>query len=1167
MSEEKHWTPEQQQCIYSHGGTLLVSAAAGSGKTAVLVQRIIERITDPEHPVDIDRLLVVTFTVAAAAEMKNRLAEKLAECVQQNPHDLRLQRQQLLLPNAAISTVDGFCVNLVRENFHQLDISPQFRIADEGQLALLKKEALTEALDECFAAHDPDFDELASMLEGKRGHDALAAAIEQVYEFIQPHPDPDRWLVDKSRIYADADTCAATVWGQQILAHAHAALVSAARLCDTALSLTDGDALLTERYRPALEDDAAFLDRALAVCRERRWDALCALLRAHTYTAFGRIQACSDPTAKARISALRDEMKRLINKQKDVFGTDDAACLSDLRDTRRLILALYTAVRVFAAKFTEKKSAGRWMDFSDLEHCALQLLTETDENGNRTPSPLARELSERYEEILVDEYQDTNVLQDALFSALSRDNGNLFFVGDVKQSIYGFRQAESTLFLNKRTAYAPFDGEHYPATVSLNHNFRSRRTVTDAVNFVFRQLMTEEFGGLRYDEREELKPRLPYPAENGHEPEFLVVDNAAAVLSDDEAEADAIARRIEEMVGTLTVGSDSRPLRYGDCCILLRSRRPVFAKVLEQHGIPVLTDTTDSFFNTAEIRLALSLLRCIDNPLLDVPLTAWLMSPLCGFTPDDMARLRRVRSKVPLYTALTAARALSDNPDLAAHCREAVAFLDRYRTLACQLTVDRLVTRLYEDTALPELMSARTDGDRRRRNLQLLQEHCTRFEQNGFRGLSAFVRYMDRLQEQNTDFTGAAKPDAGDAVRIMTVHGSKGLEFPVVFLAGLGHRFNRQGLYSNLLLHPQWGAGIKRRDNDTLNHYVTLPHQALALCINKTERAEDLRVLYVAMTRAREKLCLSMVQNNPLDRMNALAAVTDDTPTLSAFALCDASSYGAWLLSALLRHPSAAAWRKESDCATLSVIPDDNAWQLRILPAAAAITPPVITEEVAIPADRELAGVLRQRLAYRYPHEALSRIPAKLAASDTAGGTLNRKFTATVRPAFRSAAELTPTERGTALHTFMQFAEYRTAAQNLPREIERLTVGGWLTEAQASVLDRTALRRFFDSELYARMQRSACCRREFPFTALHPTAEGENTVVQGIADCVFEEDGALVIVDYKTDRVTDGSTLVERYREQLTVYKRALSEALALPVRECLLYSFALGCTVAVPTE
>ena len=1176
--KKREWTDKQKECIYYHGGTLLVSAAAGSGKTSVLVQRIIERITAPQNRVDIHRLLVATFTRAAATEMKSRLATELSKLIRENPEDTNLQRQQLLLPRAVIGTIDSFCGELVRQNFHLLNIPPQFHTAEDQQLALIKKEALTETLDEFYEAADPAFFELLAAMAPEDGSQALMGLIEKIYEFFQSHPDPNAWLDKMSAAYDPTESVRNTVWGQYTLHGITTALDKAERVCRSAIVLCGCNAALTDNYRPQIADDLSFIERAREACDMADWDELLRTLQSFSPGDLTKITKPEDPVLVARVKALRDLEKTIIRSLPATMCGNEHNCLTDIAQTAQSANMLYAMVRRFSDLFMEKKREQQLFGFSDISHMAYELLTEKDALGNRIPSALANELSQQYDEILVDEYQDTNELQGAIFSALSRNESNMFFVGDVKQSIYGFRHAEPAMFLKRRDQYPLFDKKHYPGTILLGNNFRSRREVTDAVNFMFRQLMIKEFGGLSYDKGEELVPTATYEELDGFEPELLIAETQTAdgtKLSANEAEAEILAARISELVGTLEIGAKdggTRKLRYGDCCILVRSRTSngTYRSALERRGIPVVTDDAGEFFNTAEIRLALSVLRCIDNPLLDVSLTAWLASPLCGFSPDDLALVRKCRKKTAFYNALTAARREAPTTDLRERCVAAVAFLERYRTLACQIPVDRLLRRLYEETALPELMSAREDGERRQINLQLLQEACAKFDQKGFRGLSAFVRYIGRLQEQGIGLPGAATVDTGGSVRIMTIHGSKGLEFPVVFVAGLHHTFSTRNSRETLLLHPEFGAGMKRRDPVTLARYVTLPHNTLNTALGDAEREEELRLLYVAMTRAREKLCLTASAANPMKKIAALAAELEDTPALAEYTVRSAKSMLDWVLAAIIRHPSADDWRRDIDREDLMPLDDNISWRLRI-------SRPVLTEELeeeapeCAEADEILVAALRDKIAYRYPHEALAKIPAKMAASSTAHGELERRYVAQTVPSFLRGDQLSPAERGTAMHAFMQYAVYAEAKRDIDREIARLYESGKLTEAQTKVLDKRALKAFFGNAVYERMARSPRCLREYQFTALQPAvqldasvSDTEYVVMQGMADCVFEENGALVILDYKTDRVSTAEELAERYRAQLAAYREALEQTLGLPVHECLLYSFALGKTVTV---
>ncbi len=1180
MSEQK-WTPNQEHCIYDRGRTVLVSAAAGSGKTSVLVERIIQKLIHPDTPIDVDRLLVMTFTNAAAAEMKQRIAKKITERLACTPDDLHLQRQQLALPRAAFGTVHSFCFNLIRENAYRLNLSPQFKIAEEQQLLVLKKEAMEDALQECYQEGAPSFLELVQMLSNGKNDNRLMSAVESIYTFIQSHPYPDQWLSNMETVYDTDTSLRETIWGQLLLKELVGTLTGYRHLLTAAAALCANDEALSTCYLPSIAADVAVLETLLNdIQNGLAWDECFARAEAFSLSAVASIRKPTDENAKRRVTALRDTVRKRIKNSAKLFAGTEKHCLADLRNTRQIVSALYTMVRRFSKRFAELKQQQNLLDFNDAEHFALQLLTIPTPDGKFRRTALAEELSAQYDEIMVDEYQDTNAAQDTLFSALSRNESNLFYVGDVKQSIYRFRQAMPELFLERRNNYAPYTqtGDK-PVTITLGNNFRSRKEITDSVNFIFRQLMTKKSGGLDYNQDEELVCSASYPSQEGHETECILLDTGLlkdTELDSDTAQARLIAERIRQLVGTPCVAKDDtvRPARYGDFCILLRSKKEhvaAYRNELERQGIPVAHESSGTFLNTAEIRTILSLLRTVDNPMLDIPLSSVMLSPLFGFTPDDLATIRLLSPDTAFYTAVSTARKKADS-SLASRCREFLETLDRYRSWAASLTVDTLLRRIYDDTALPALMSIRNGGPTRKANLQQLHSMCQRFEKNGFRGLSAFIRYLDNLQEQGGDFSAASASSGGDAVSILSIHGSKGLEFPIVFLAGLGTEFNRRSLSDDLLLHPDFGAGIRCRDPRTLNRYDTLPRKALAIAIRDDSRAEELRVLYVALTRAREKLILLIAQKDPLAKLEELAAcVTGDEP-LSSSLITSATSMGDWVLAALLRHPSAAELRKAIACETLSLLPAETSWTITVSDPPFTETIVEQCEEIIAQADPAVTEAIRNRMQYVYPHQALSAVPAKLAASAVAHQQHASAAVALSRPSFMESGGLTAAERGTALHNFLLFASFDKQA-NWEAEITRLVAEGFLTQKQADSLDRDRLSAFFASPLFARMQDTRRLLREYRFTSrlcaavaepsLSPDTD-EFVVIQGIADCVFEEDGQLVIVDYKTDRVSTTGELVERYRPQLQLYRQALENALQLPVKECLLYSFSLNKTIPV---
>ena len=1194
---ERTWTVQQRQCIDARGGTVLVSAAAGSGKTSVLVQRVITRITDPQEPVDVDRLLVVTFTKAAAAEMKQRLASALTQLQAEHPDDRRLQRQQMLLPRANISTVHSFCANLLREYFHLLDLSPQFKVAEAAETALLREEALSEIAEECYREKDPVFLELSALLGCGRDDRGLFRTVQKLYDFVQSHPFPERWLTEKAALYTADAAPSQTVWGAAVLRTISQTLAYALSLLDTAIALAGENEKMAEAYGPALTDYRQQIEEATAQIGTPEqpgplsWDEIGARLRSLSCGRFSTLRNCEDETAKTRVTALRDEVKKRIGKLPALLCGTEEQCCADVAALQPLVAALFAVVRRYSTRYAEKKKKRRILDFNDLEHYALALLVQENPDGTTARTPLAHELAARYDEVLVDEYQDTNAAQDALFSALSREQRNLFMVGDVKQSIYGFRQAMPSIFIGKRDAYPDFDGEHFPATITLGNNFRSRPEVTDAVNFVFRQLMTRETGGVTYDEREALVPSASYPPSPGSETELLVVDKRQPeedkgedTPDADRAEARVIARRIRELMADYRVTDKEgpRPVRYGDICILMRSKSThaqTYIDGLNACGIPAWTSSGGGFFAAPEVAAAVSLLRIIDNPAQDVPLLTVLLSAAFGFTPDDLARIRMNDRHSPLLPALRRmARSVApEDAALSARCAAFDRRLRHYRTLAAAMPADELIHRVLEDSGLLAAAAARRHGAQRVANLRLLHDYARRFEQGGFRGLSAFVRFLDRLEQQNEELPPAsAIAEHADVVRLMTIHNSKGLEFPIVFLARLGGLFNRDSTKGDVLLHPEMGIGLMRREEDTLKQYDTLPRRGVALTIERSERAEELRVLYVAMTRAREKLCMVLSLSKPESALTRLAAALGNGDTLPAHMVLSAASMSDWLLAAALRHPSGGILRTLAGDAGVSVRPADAAWNIQVMTAPPADGESADSPTEAVP-DAALLDRLRERFAYVYPYAALQSVPAKLAASALAGGTLKREFVAAARPAFVSEGGLTPAERGTALHTFMQFADYARAASDAGEEAARLVSAGFLTEQQGRILPLPKIRAFFRSPLYARMQASARCLREVHFTidqpatlilgehaALPPDAADEALIVQGIADCVFEENGGLVIVDYKTDRVSDAAALAEHYAGQLRIYACALERTLGLPVTECLLYSFSLGQTVPV---
>ncbi len=1167
---KQNWTPEQADAIQARGGTLLVSAAAGSGKTAVLVQRAIERITDAENPSDADRLLVVTFTRAAAAEMRGRVQSGISRLLEEDPFNFRLQRQQILLQRAHIGTIDSFCSDLVRQNFYLLDVPPDFRILEESEAAVLRAEAADEILEEYYGKGDPSFLEFVESFASRRDDAAVAATVGRLYDFIQSHPFPETWLRQKEKLYDPEVPAGRTVWGKSVFADAQDAAEYGISALRSALGLMDGEEDLGRAYGEAFRGDLARLEELRQSIAGSDWNGTAEKAAGFTYQKLKPLRGHGDDPLKARAQALRSAAKDAVNEIASLFSCSEEQCGEDIARLKPVVSVLFEVTRRFSDAFRRKKEERRAVDFSDIEHLALRLLVEETETGFAF-TRAAAEISDRFDEVMVDEYQDTNETQDMIFRAVSHGGKDLFLVGDVKQSIYGFRQAMPQIFLRLREELPQYDrmADRYPACVTLDRNFRSRRGVTGAVNFVFRQLMSRKAGELDYTASEELVPAAAYPPDADPAVEFAAVDLSESPEDTESihAECAAIAERIHGMTAgkpQIFENGEMRQAVYRDFCILLRSaNRPAheYVRELTALGIPAWAETAGGFFETYEVAAALSMLQVIDNPMQDIPLLSVMMGPVYGFTPDEMAQIRISSRSGRLYPAVTAA-AGQGNARAAAFLKET----EELRAVAATMPSDRLIRAVFRRTGFPDLVQAMPNGALRLANLRLLLEYARKYESSGYNGLSGFLRFLERMRRNSGDLSAAsALSESANVVRVMSIHRSKGLEFPVCILAGCARRFNAES--PAVLLHRELGLGIRLREKTGVR-FNTMPRAAVERELRRDGMSEELRVLYVAMTRAKEKLILVTALKNPRGTLSKLASHITEEEKLQPYAVRSAKSISDWLLLCALRHPDGQPLRRLAGADENIVLPSAERWSVRIVG-----TEPQQEEEEdkteALPApgpDEALLRRIAASLDFKYPYAALNGVCAKVAASELAARGFSAEFAASSRPAFLSEKGLTPAERGTALHVYLQFADYRAAAEDPQTELERLVSQGFLTAAQAQAVDLERVGAFFASPVGKRVLASPSVSREFRFTVEIPAGRvqpglpepfsQEPVVLQGAADCVFEEEGGLVIVDFKTDRKSDPAALWERYRGQLDLYRLAVGQCTGKPVKQCLLYSF-----------
>lgn len=1180
-----NWTTDQRHAIECRKGSVLVSAAAGSGKTAVLVERVIRRLTDKDNPCSAEDLLIVTFTRAATAQMREKIGAAILKRLSEDPTDRHLRRQYMLLPFAKICTIDSFCNDLVRENFHALGISPDYSLLDNETAVIMKNDVCEAMLERAYEEDlDGRFSELSDMMSSGSSDEDFAKLIIKMYDISTAYPFPDLWLDSLIGEYSQPDINKSR-WGGIIKKYVCDMLdycVSSSR--DMMIAM-ESDPIVADAYGAAVQSDI----NMYAELREKinsDWDEALEAFKTVKYMSLGRVPKGYESETKNVVTTARKKLKDLLKKVPGIMCVSSEEHADDMRLLRDPVTKLIELVKQFGRKYSAEKDKMNSADFSDILHRALNLLAVSDGSGGYIKTDLARELSSHYVEILVDEYQDINEAQDMIFRAISAGENNLFTVGDVKQSIYRFRQAMPEIFLRRRSTTHSFESGKYPLGITLGSNFRSRVGVTSCVNYIFRQLMSTEAGELEYDDSEALNAAAKYPERDTPDCELHVVTDKGNRADTLEAQARYVAKYIERTVREgkmlVTKGGALHPASYGDFCILLRTAKnvsSVYANALSERGIPVFSPETGGFFEAAEISFILSLLRVLDNPVQDIPLAAVMLSPLFGFSAGELADIRASAKErleagetEPLY------RSVAVSADEGS--KKAAAFLKKIeslRRLSLTLSAGELVRRVCEETGFDAIVGAMPDGERRRLNVGLLCDYAEKYEAAGNLGLSGFIRFIDKVARTSGDLATAARPsENADIVRIMTVHQSKGLEFPICILADMQHAFNERDNTESVLISSSAGLGMKRRTEDGISVYDTASRRAAVITSERMGRSEEMRVLYVALTRAKENLVMVTSVPNPEKGLAKVAVECGIGERANPFAVLRMNNFSDLVLAALMRHPAADELRKLSGVDVPIFLSEKDRFKLKVVVSDSESFMTESANEQKIAAKPVFFNEVQARLDYSDPRSVLSSVPAKRAASDGSERGINREYFASSRPAFMSSGGLTPAQRGTATHKFMQFSDYSAARANIESELARLVDGGFLSEDEGKAVNIGAAKRFFMSPLAERIFASDNVMREKKFASLFPAkffypeltgeAAEEKIVVQGIADCVFVEDGELVIVDYKTDTGVDAEALLDRYSAQLEIYREALSQALGMPVKETLLYSFFMNSTVKVGT-
>ena len=1152
------FTDAQAAAITARGGSLLVSAAAGSGKTRVLVERVVGLITDPEHPADADSLLIMTFTNAAAAKLRADITTRLAQEVRAHPGDRNLCRQQLLLQRASIGTVDAFCLHFVQQHFAMLDVPPDFETAEEADLARIEQETLAATLETAY--NDPDFRAFADLYDRGRTDNTAGDAILDLYHFTRALPHPAASLKAFAEMWQTDAPPQDTPWGQELLGIALARAQGAKTLLESGAAIAARDEKADAAYTAVMQDDAARVENLCYRLAEKDWEgSLNALeLALGGWRRAGAVKGGKDGNqAASAASELRDRAKKQLESlRKDALLCTGEEFAADRRRAAPLVAALVRAAQTFADSCFAAKCAEKVLDYADYEHLTLDLLL--DEHNERTP--LCRTVSSHYRAVLVDEYQDTNALQDAIYFALARPEAdNLFFVGDIKQSIYRFRLADPSIFVGKQQQWKPHpQPAPAPATLALDANFRSAPGVIAGINYLFETFFSKGLGGVDYGDGQRLVVGGDKNAAYQGMCEVDVMDGA-----DTEAEAQHIARRIAEMVqsGFAVRGREGvRPCRYDDFCILLRGRKgfPTYEGALRTAGIPVFADSAADLLDEPHIRPFAALLRVIDNPAQDIPLAAVLLSPLFPYTADDLVALRRACPQGSLYGAV-----LGDAADRFA---EFTAALAEYRRLARTLPVAELLEELLARTGYLAAVGALPDGARCREDLLSFTAWASGAERAG---LPALIRAMDAAAANgglNQSAGGQTRPGC---VSIMTVHRSKGLEFPVVFVADTDHKFNQSDAIRPVLTHSRLGVGVMLRAPRAAKRFKTLPYAALAQAIRTETLSEEMRVLYVALTRAQDALIITVPLKNTASSLKT-PAVCAAAEATGPEAMRSMGSWAGWILTATMLHPdSDALWNYTSFLPHHR--PTKVALGIRLLPL------PEQTEQPPAPpapaADPAAVARLRASFAWQSPRAALEKVPAKVSVSAVVHAA---RPVALERPAFLQKSGMTGAERGTAIHAFMQSVPFDGPAPDLTAEVRRQTELQLLDPALADKLDLDAVRPFFESAVWRRIRLAKQILREEPFITALPAAEvtpaagqgsaaAAEVLVQGIADLVLVFDEHAEILDYKTDRSRDAQFYVDEYAAQLRLYRRAFAQRLSVPVTKLTIYSFALADEIDIP--
>ncbi|HEY4601893.1 MAG TPA: helicase-exonuclease AddAB subunit AddA [Cerasibacillus sp.] len=1233
------WTTEQEQAIYTSGKDILVAAAAGSGKTAVLVERIIQKILQQDEPIDIDSLLVVTFTNAAAQEMRNRVGHALEEALSKNPSSNHLKRQLSLLQRASISTLHSFCLDIVKKHAYLLDLDPSFRIVDDVEGDLMQQEVLETLFEDWYGKEGEEQERFFAVVDrfsNDRSDKDVEDLILKLYQFAMQNPWPEAWLNQLSDVYDIPET-----WTEHDLPwltiikeavnEQFQAIEQEVKLALEVAQESDGP----YTYIETLEQDQLMLEEAKNLLTS--WETLQSYMQSRKFKQLSRKRMECNEDKKESVKAIRNRYKdRWTDMIEDYFVRDLSSHVQDMRDLAPVVKQLTELVIDFKQRFTQLKNEKGVVDFSDLEHYCLALLVdESSQPSNIVPSNVAKKLQEQFSEVLVDEYQDTNHVQETILRLVSEQEGpgNRFMVGDVKQSIYRFRHAEPTLFIEK---YNAFKEENHPAErIDLAKNFRSRKDVLFATNYIFKQIIDETLGEMNYTKDAELVygntlyDDFPLPEAK---PELIIIDRekpdeqpeiaeeSYLDLEKAQLEARVYAKKIKQWIKKPLQVFDKerqaqRDIQYRDIVILLRSLTwaPVIVDELKKQGIPVYAELSTGYFEAIEVKVMISFLKAIDNPRQDIALASVLRSPIVQLNEDEMTRIRLVDKKADYYHALKTYVRQNDD-DTAETIKRFLKQLERYRLQSRQGALSELIWNIFRETGYYDFVGGMPGGRQRQANLRALYDRARAYEATSFRGLFRFLRFIERMEEQGDDLGAArALSEQEDVVRMMTIHKSKGLEFPAVIVGAMGNEFNLQDLRQRYLLHKDLGFASNYINPIKRITYSTLYKQAVKQEKLREQLAEEMRVLYVALTRAKEKLVMVGNVNSFAKKREAWEQMLNHpTWVLPAYYRSQSKTYLDWVAPALIRHEKNGVLREEEigEKVLQEIKQDISDWNIQVVHGSelmahetdVSISEQQIKDHVVEwkpveTTDKAKFAEIDTRLKFKYAHglaqvsrakQSVTEIKRQQEQPDEYSDdqlVLPYQAPITKRPIFMQKEKtISAAEKGTAMHTVMQHLPFAKALnhEEINEFIQSLVDREMLRADMAEIVDIKAIEKFFATEIAKYMMTVEKVYREVPFSLTLPAkdvyrhwdhSKQEEVLIQGVIDCLIPTDEGWIILDYKTDRIKHDATediksqLIKRYQVQMNLYRQAIEKIWQQPVKAVYLYFFAKELLINVPRQ